>query len=148
MQVGDLEFGLDIHLIFNIRADAILFRLPVLTDESRTYMITGAVPHALSCARLLPLIQTPDLMQAHTPATSPFRALRSLWLFISLYACGIPLPGVKNENLNASEEGFTIVLDRATLPDPPWIISTKQSRRDHGRMPPHQLSAWRTRPNR
>jgi hypothetical protein len=30
MQVGDLEFGFDVYLIFNIRTNAIVFRLPVL----------------------------------------------------------------------------------------------------------------------
>jgi hypothetical protein len=40
--------------------------------------------------------------------------------------------------LKRSEEGFTIMIDRVTLPDPTPTMSTKQSRRDYGRLRRHE----------
>ena len=35
MQMGDLEFGFDIHLVLNISSHLVFFRLPVLADQDK-----------------------------------------------------------------------------------------------------------------
>lgn len=41
MQVGDLEFGFNIHLVFNVGPDFVFFRLPVLADQDKTRQENG-----------------------------------------------------------------------------------------------------------